>query len=296
MTLPGSATRSPMVGVSMTIVATALFCTLDTSMQYVANTIPLVMALWLRYLIQTVLTTIAVFKIEKQVFPHANEPGLQLFRGAMFVLLSVFAFFSLRHISVGEFTAILMLTPVVVSVVSALLFREKVKRIRWLLLLISFAGTLVIVRPGGHGFSWALLFPLGCLAANTCFLVVTAKLSSRDNPLSTHFYSGLFGTVLLSLLLPWSWSTAAPATMWAVLGIGATAASLGHMLLVSAYRHASASVLTPFLYIQLLFATISGWVFFDRVPDAMVFLGIFLIAFSGMIGGWLTKKEQNSSH
>lgn len=278
----------------MTVLATAFFAMLDTSMQYVATAIPVVMALWVRYCIQTAFSAVAVYRLEGRLLPKVKEPGLQIFRGLLFVLTSIFAFLSLRHVSVGEFAAVMMMTPVVVSVLVAFLSREAVRPLRWVLLAVSVAGTITVIRPGSRTISWMLLYPLGALVSNTFFLIVTSRLASKDTPLSTHFYSGLLGVIVLSILLPRYWSVDASALMWSVLALGAVAASCGHILLVSAYQYAPASVLTPYLYIQLPFATFAGWLVFAKAVDVFTFIGIGFIIAAGTIGTLLTHRERRN--
>jgi drug/metabolite transporter (DMT)-like permease len=97
--------------------------------------------------------------------------------------------------------------------------------------------------------------------------------------------------VLTSVLLPWSWQTLTPAG-WALLVLLGALSTSGHFLLLLGYMHAGAATLTPFLYFQIVFATLVGWLWFGHAPDAPTLGGIAIITSCGALGTWLSKREQ----
>ena len=105
-----------------------------------------------------------------------------------------------------------------------------------------------------------------------------------------HFYTGCVGAGLATLALPLSWQAIAP-HYWAVLVMVGLFSTIGHYFLILAYGRAPASVLTPFLYLQIGFAMVFGWVVFKHVPDRWTVLGVLMIAACGAGGTWLTQRE-----
>jgi drug/metabolite transporter (DMT)-like permease len=103
-------------------------------------------------------------------------------------------------------------------------------------------------------------------------------------------YTGAVGLGLSTVLLPWYWDSLTPA-LWAWLGLLGVLGLLGHQFLIGAYRHAPASSLTPFLYLQIAFAMLMGWLMFNQVPDLLAWLGVGLIAACGVAGTWLAAQE-----
>jgi drug/metabolite transporter (DMT)-like permease len=130
---------------------------------------------------------------------------------------SALAFFSLKYMPLAEFTAIVMITPLVITLLAATALKERVSPLRWLLVIGGFAGTLVIIRPGGESFSWAMLLPLGLVTCNAWFQVLTSRLAKTEDPVTMHFYSGWVGTLIASLALPFVWATLNTWQLWACL-------------------------------------------------------------------------------
>ena len=164
--------------------------------------------------------------------------------------------------------------------------------LRWALVAGGFIGTLVILRPGGTVFSWAILLPLGLVVTNAWFQVLTSRLARTEKPLTMHFYSGWVGTLIATVALPFVWTSLPGWHWWALLCLMGFMATVGHFLLILAYQRAPASTLTPYLYAQIGFAMFGGWLMFQQVPDATSLVGIGLIAVCGAAGAWLTVRER----
>jgi drug/metabolite transporter (DMT)-like permease len=248
------------------------------------------MALWLRYAIQTVVTAAVLGPRRGATLLRTTRPGLQLLRGLLLLVASAIAFFSLRVVGVGEFTAVVMLTPLILTVVAALTLHEPVSALRWLCVLGGFAGSLLVVRPGKELFQWAMLLPLVLVAANTGFQVLTSRMARTEDPGTMHFYTGLVGLVATTAGLPLAWQPL-PSSTWLALVLMGVLGTFGHFFLIVAYRRAPVAVLTPFLYLQIAFATLGGWLVFAHVPDDRALLGIALVAVSGVAGTWITARE-----
>jgi drug/metabolite transporter (DMT)-like permease len=219
------------------------------------------------------------------------HPKFQVLRGVLLLTSSLFAFASLKYMPVGEFTAIVMIAPLAITVLAATVLKEKVSPMRWALVAGGFAGTLVIIRPGGEAFHWASLLPLGLVGTNAWFQVLTSKLARTEDPVTMHLYTGWVGTLIATLALPFVW-TALPAWwLWAALCFMGFMATVGHFMLILAYQRAPAGTLTPYLYAQIAFAMLGGWLVFSHVPDGWSMVGMVMIAVCGAAGAWLTVRE-----
>lgn len=266
------------------------FGALDTTTKFVSTAAPVVMALWLRYVVQCTVTVGALWRGRGLRMFHTAAPGQQVLRGLLLLSCSVIACFSLGVMQVGEFTAIVMLTPLLLTVVAALTLREAVSPLRWLCVLGGFAGTLIVIRPGMDLFQWTLLLPLLLVAANAAFQTLTGHMARNEDPATMHLYTGLVGLVLTSLGLPLVWH-ALPGAIWAGMLLLGVLGTLGHFLLIVAYSRASVVVLTPFLYLQIAFGSLGAWLAFGHVPDGWSLAGIALIAVCGVFGTWLNGRE-----
>lgn len=280
-----------LAGIGLTVAAVACFAALDTTTKYVSVSVPLLMALWFRYAFQAVATAAIVLPLRGMSALRTLHPKFQCLRGVLLLGTSLFAFASLKYLPVGEFTAIVMVSPLAVTVLAATVLRESISPLRWALVAGGFAGTLVIIRPGGEAFQWASLLPLGLVVTNAWFQVLTSKLARTEDPMTMHLYTGWVGTLIVSLALPLVWTQLPNAGLWLALSFMGLAATVGHFLLILGYQRAPASALTPCLYAQIAFAMLGGWLIFSHVPDGWSLAGMALIAVCGAASAWLTVTE-----
>lgn len=282
---------SVLAGVAMAVAAVACFAALDTTTKYVSAWVPILMALWFRYAFQAVATTVVVLPLRGMSALRTLHPKFQVLRGVLLLASSLFAFASLKYMPVGEFTAIVMVSPLAITVLAATVLHEKVTPLRWVLVAGGFIGTLIIIRPGGAAFGWASLLPLALVGTNAWFQVLTSKLARTEDPLTMHFYTGWVGTLIASLALPFVWAQVDKGWLWLALCFMGLMATVGHFLLILGYQRAPASTLTPYLYAQIAFAMLGGWLVFSHLPDAWSVAGIAMIALCGGLGAWLTVRE-----
>jgi drug/metabolite transporter (DMT)-like permease len=287
-----SHSHSPSHGIALLIAATACFATLDTGTKFISATVPLALAIWVRYLFQALFTGFVLLPKQGGKPFGTRHPVLQVIRALMLVLSSSLAFFSLKHIQVGEFTAIVMISPLLITLLSAIALKEHVSFLRWVLVAGGFLGVLVVIRPGGEAFQWAMLLPLALVVTNAAFQTLTSKLSKTDSAGTTHFITGCVGVVVTTLLLPFFWQNPGSLAMWATLVVLGALSTAGHYLLIVAYSRAPAAALTPYLYFQIPFATLGGWLAFAHRPDGWALAGFGIIAVCGALGTWVTAREK----
>lgn len=290
-----SPSRDAMSGVLFVVLAVACFGTLDTSTKFAAASVPVFMALWLRYLFQTAVTVAVTLPRRGITILRTAHPEFQVLRGVLLLTTSSLAYFSLQHMPVGEFTAIVMVTPLAITVMAATVLKEQVSLMRWVLVAGGFAGVLLILRPGTGVFGWASLLPIGLVICNACFQVLTSRLARTDDPVTIHLHTSWTGLLITTVVVPFVWVRIDSTLVWFALALMAAMGALGHFLLILAYQRAPASSLTPFLYAQIAFAMIGGWIVFDHLPDRWSIAGIALVGSCGAAGAWLTARESRVS-
>lgn len=285
---------SALTGIALTLGAVAFFATLDTATKLILTTVPMMMALWFRYFFQAVATTVIVVPKRGWGIWRTARPGLQLLRGLVLVSSSLAAFEALKHVQVAEFTAIVSLSPLVITLLAALLFGERVTSLRWLLVLGGFSGAMIIIRPGGESFSSALLLPLLVLLANSTFQLMTSRMVRTEDPMTMHLYTGWIGTLVTSVALPWAWAQLS-GYEWILMVIMGMSAGVGHFMLILAYERTPVAVMAPYIYAQIAFAVIGGWLVFSHTPDGWSLLGMCVIAGCGASGTWLTLRQSRTA-
>jgi drug/metabolite transporter (DMT)-like permease len=274
------------------LAAVACFAALDTSTKLVTQVAPLLVAIWFRYAFQAAITFISQAPRQGRRLWATQRPGMHVARGLLLVSTSALAYLSLQRVSVADFTAIVMLSPIVMSVVAAWRARRNPGLLAWLCVVGGFAGVLVVMRPGSDLFGWAALLPLGLVATNSAYQLVTSDLGQTDDLGTMHLYSGLIGALLPGLALPWAWQPIHEPRTWALLLAMGVLSSAGHLLLGRAYQKAPVVQLTPFLYMQIVFAVIAGWIVFGHVPDAWSLTGMAMIGVSGACSAVFRASER----
>jgi drug/metabolite transporter (DMT)-like permease len=281
--------------IACAIAACLGFTALDTTSQLIGLAAPIVMVQWVRYCVQTLTSAAVIAQAGELQKLRITKPGLHITRGLMMLTTTALGFSSLRYVPVADFTAIVMLTPLLVTLLSTRWLGERVSALRWALAAGGFAGVLIIIRPGSQAFEPAYLLVLLLVIIGSAFQLLTAYMMRTENSSQTHLSSGVVGVLVTSALLPFFWQ-ALPLKIWALSALLGLAASFGHFMLLLALKRANASVISPYLYSQLGFAVIAGWLVFSRVPDAWAFLGMALIAACGIANAWLTLRENQQSH
>ena len=292
---PAAARRSALAGIALTVGACACFALLDTATKLVSATVPLFMALWLRYLFQSLLTSAWVLPRTGWRLPRTAHPRFQVLRAVLFAGTSLFGFFSIRVMPLAEFTAIIAATPLCVTLVAALWLRQRVSLPRWLLVITGLASVMLILRPGHHGeggtLGWALLLPLAMLALATGYQILSSRMAGQEDPATTQFYTGWIATALTSLGAPFVWTRIDNPWIWLGTFAMGLSSALGHLMLLRAYAHTTPATIAPFLYTQIGFAMLAGWAVYGHMPDGWSLVGMALIAASGVASAWLTVRE-----
>lgn len=284
-------------GIALTLLAVLGFALLDGTVKYVGAFVPLLLVVWVRYAVQAGVMALWLALAGGRALFRVGHPKFQALRGALLVAMSVLAFLGLQAMPVAEFTAVAMLAPVMVTLLSPLLLHERVSALRWALVLLALAGALIVVRPGSGLFGAGAVFPLLVALSGAMFQILTRRMASLESPLTTHFCSGLVGTVLLTLALPLSplplgeALAGVSALQWALMLAAGLLGTLGHLAFINALGIAPMAVLMPFTYAQIAFAAAFSAIVFAHLPDRWAMLGMAVIAAAGALSVWLNVRS-----
>lgn len=263
------------------LLATVFLSAGDAASKYLAASVPALHIVWLRYF-TSALILVAIIGFQRgKISLRTRRPGMQLLRGIGLIGSSIFFVSSLKYLKIADATATSFVAPLFVTALSIPLLGEKVGWRRWLATIVGLIGVLVVVRPGGSGFQLASLLPVVSSLSWAFALIVTRMMSGTENPVATITYSTVFGAIVATLLLPLHWVE--PTWTIALVGlfIGAVSTA-GHWLVIVAFRYAGASLLAPFSYIQLFWASLFGFLLFAVLPDLWTWVGAAIIAGSGL--------------
>jgi drug/metabolite transporter (DMT)-like permease len=264
------------------LLAGLCFSTLDATAKYLVREHALFLVVWARYLGQMLVVTPVTWHRGGAGFWRTRHLRMQLLRSLCLVTATLCFFGGLRFLPLAEGSAIVFLAPMFAIVFSRPVLGERPTRARWIAAIVGFAGILLLVRPGSAVFHPATALLVMAAIANAFYQLLTRKVPN-DSPHTTLFYSGLVGTVALSLALPFvetpAEMTPRDAMFLLVLGL---LAGVGHWCLISAFLRAPASLIAPFTYAQMIWATVYGYLIFDQLPDRLSMLGMLVIVASGV--------------
>ncbi|BAL27409.1 DMT family transporter [Azoarcus sp. KH32C] len=264
--------------------ALALFALLDTVSKTLASRHHVAVVVWGRYFAHFVIT-LAVFlpRYGTALFKSAR-PGLQVVRGLTLAGTTGAIVSAFQHMPLAEVTALVFVTPFLVSILAVSFLGEKMAAWRWIPVAVGFGGVLLIARPTGDAFNIGVVFVLLGACCYAVYQILTRKLAAVDRSATQLFYPALIGAAVTCVLLPRFWVPGAfDLRDWLLVGSLGVLAASGHFLMILALRAAPATTLGPFTYAQLVWATLLGWLVFGDFPDRLSLIGMSIIVASGVV-------------
>jgi len=280
-----------LVGIALMSGAVACFACLDAMAKYLGGHMDPFQVVAMRYVSAFFLALTVSNPLSRPGLLRTARPGLQVVRGLLLLATTTLNFLAFRFLQLDEALAIMFSTPFLVAVMAGPLLGEWVGWRRWIAIGVGFFGVLVVIRPGLGGIHWAALLSVASAFFYASYAIVTRMVMRRDTSETTLFYANLVGMAVMLPVLPWVWTAPASGFDWVLLLAVGAFGSVGHFLLILAHDRAPASVLSPFMYTQLLWATIFGYLVFDNIPGPWTLVGAFIVISSGL---YLLYREQKS--
>lgn len=285
------------VAVIMIVLSSLALATMDASTKYIGSVVSIVLVLWSRYTIQAGIMGMWLWQTRGGPGFRTAHPRFQVLRGVLLLLVSALAVLSLQYIPLAEFTAIAMLSPLLVTAISSRMLNHDVGRRRWILLCCGFLGTVIMLRPGSDLFGLAAVLPLMATLMYAIYCVLTSRIATLDSPYTSQFYTGITGCLGMFPLLALQSGTGLgglfdlPSAYLGVLLLMGLSGTAAHLLIVMAFSQANAATLMPFVYVQIGFAAVMSWLVFHHTPDFWTWVGMLIIAACGMATVWLNVRE-----
>lgn len=273
----------PLSAVLLICGATLCFASLDTVAKYLSQRYPVSMLVWARWTVQALAILIWLGPQFGTGLVRTRNLTSQLFRGAILIGSSLCFTGALKELPLAEATALNYSTPVLVTILAVVFLDERMTRVRVAFVIAGFVGMVLIVRPGSDLFQSGALLALGAAWFYAMFQIVTRKLANEDWRVLL-FYPALCGTVLMSAFVPFiDWPEKILVTDALMIVVAGLVGTFGHYLFLLAFQRASASAVTPFTYMQLVWAMLIGWIVFGEFPDGWALAGMLVIAGSGLV-------------
>lgn len=267
----------------------AAFVANDTLVKYVSESLPASQLILLRGLMATALLLAIAHAMGATRRLADLFDARVMARAGLDALGTVAYLVSLFHIPLANATAINMATPLVVTVLAVVAFREQVNAARWLAIAVGCTGALLVVQPRGAQFNaYALLCLVGTLFQATRDFAT--RMIDRTIPSVLVTLSTAIAVTLLAGV--WSlfeeWAPLQPGQL-GLLGAASVFLSAGYFLVTVAMRAGEMSLIAPFRYSGLVFALLLGYAVWGHVPNAWAWAGIALLLGAGL---WLVQAPR----
>lgn len=272
-----------MFGIGIILLSQVAFVVIDPAAKWLAAAqMPISEIIFVRYAVHLGLV-LGVFLPQRgaALFQTRNLP-LELTRGAVLFVSTVFAFLAVRYLPVTMTGAIGFTMPLIVCLLSIPMLGEQVGWRRWSAIVVGFIGVLVIIQPGTGDFQPAVFLSLACAACGALYNILTRRLAGVDTAATQQVFAAGFALLCITPFAFNGWVWPADGPTWFAFGAIGVAGMLGHQLATVAARFAPASALAPFSYLQIVYLAIISWLVFNQPPTLAIYIGGGIVIASGL--------------
>lgn len=287
-TQPTLHNRQVVRAIGLMIPAMLLLPGIDAIAKWLSSSISAGQVTWCRFLFQTLF--LLPFILQARGLFMTSSLWLHVLRGALLVAATLFFFSGLIYLPLADAISIFFVEPLMVTILSAIFLKETFGWRRLVAILIGFLGALIIIRPTFTDIGWPAMYPVFAAGCFSFYILLTRKLVAEEDPIRLQFYAGIFGLIACSVLLVGasglevrSLTVVQPTlTEWGLLCALGLIGTVGHILVVYAFKYAPVSVLAPFQYVEIIGSTVLGFLLFGDFPDGATWVGILIIVGSGI--------------
>jgi len=274
--------KDRLTGIALMCAALAIFSVLDASAKWASQFMHPLQSVWARYAVSVVLVMIVLNPLTRPGVMTTRAPMLQAVRSLMLLLSTVLNFLALQYLQLAEVMTIMFATPLLIALISGPFLGEWPGPRRMIAIAVGFVGVLVVMRPGAGGLHPAAFLSAAGVLCYAFYNLTTRKLARFDSSETTMVYSGVAGVVLMTPVMFVLWTTPASPLVWAAMLLMGACGAFGHWLIIGAHRRAPAAVLAPFIYTQLIWMLMLGWLIFGQWPDRWTLGGGLVVVASGL--------------
>ena len=269
-------------GIVAMCAAVALFTVNDTLVKLVAGQMAPHQILLVRGCFASFFALVLVFAAKEQRCLVMLAQPFVLARCCIEGFIAFTFISALTVLPLADITAILLVSPLIITVIAAVFFKENVRWRRWAAVILGFIGMLLVVKPGAYGMQSASL-----LALASALGVAARDLMTRHLPMTIPSRVVAAGTTMATTVLGFilalfqPWIAFEGRTLLMLVG-AAVVVSLGNLAIIVAFRDVDVSVVSPYRYTVIVWAVVAGAIVFGDIPSGVSWLGIALIIGSGL--------------
>ncbi len=270
-----------------------LFAMLETTAKFLSQTYPVPLIVWFRYVTHFFLMLLLLGPRYGSRLIKTDNPKAQIIR-ALLLMGSTFLYFTaLSGLPLATAKSVSFVSPLLVTIFALWFLKEHVSLGRWIAVVVGLLGVLLVISPSGK-FDWYFGLPLMAAVCYSLYQIMTRRFSATEHPVTTLFYTGFVGSIVISLIVPIFWVAPQIRDLPLFLFLG-FAGAFGHFMLIKAMELEDASFLSPLTYVQLIWVTLLGYFAFDHLPTNVGFVGMAIIVGAGLYVA-LGARESSTRH
>ena len=286
---PSSPPNQSTQGMLLMVGGMAILPLLDACAKWLGQTLPASEVSAGRFLIQISLLTPLFYlmghRLDWRIFSLSEAA-----RGFCLAMATWLFFLALKSIPMAEAISIFFVEPMILTILATIILRERIRSRRIIAIIIGFIGAMIVIQPSFDIFGWPALLPLGTAFFFALYMIITRIVAQAKHPIEAQISMSLFALLTILILAGINDYTAMEATSWrmptatewGVLVILGMVATTGHLMVVFALQRADAGLLAPFQYLEVVTASLLGYLIFGDVPNQTTIFGVTIIIGSGL--------------
>ena len=256
---------------------------MDAISKLLVQEYPVEMVAWARFGVMALLYGAISWRSFGWRMFRPQRMRVQCLRATAVVFATIAFLKGLVVLPLADCIAIVFVAPILTALISSRYLGERASATTSAVIAASFAGVLLIMRPGSELFHWAALYPLVSAVGLAIYQVTTRVVSQTDDPRVTMFFTSIVVCAAFSLALPFSFVAPRSGTDLGLMLLIGVLGATGQLVLTFAFRYAQAAVVASVGYSAIVWAAVIGLLLFGHVPDAWSTAGMAVIAVSGVV-------------
>ena len=282
-------------GITLMVITTFMFSSMDGVSRYLAEKNNVFTLVTMRYWFIAFVMMVTCLFIKNRISDILNtkQPYIQFSRGVILSLNNCLVVYTFTLLGLVETHAIIACYPLIVAGLSVPFLGERFGWRRWMAIFTGFIGVIIILRPNTNVITEGSIFAIVGAIMFAVYLILTRYVSRSDTAITSFFWTGIGGTVTMSLISLFIWDNILKEDyLWLLLMCILSAGS--HFMMVKTLQVAEASVVQPFSYLQLVFGSIIGVTIFSESIDLMIIIGALVVIGSGLFTTWREYKIKHN--
>jgi len=285
-------TKDRIIAGIFSLVAFALFVVMDSISKFLADYCSVIQIVWGRYFFHILFMGLIFFFLKKKI-NFSKNIKIQLLRSIFLICATVLTYISVRYNELINFYIIFFSTPLIASFFSLIFLKEKISKLGFLLIFLSFASIIYSLEPTENFVTYVIVFPFLTAIAFALYQLFTKVVAKDREPFVALFYTSIIGSIIFSVLAFIFWTPINSTMAWLILIILGFIGFLSHYLFAVALQTLNLYQVTNFQYTQLIWASLINYFIFGDIVGEKKIIGIFLIIIFGLI---FINREINLKH